>query len=399
MTREFFINADFDLSLRSGRDPSAQDARGRQAAELPIHLLLLGFGGDSVIVPEVPPEEFLTYLERVGLGRPAVSVQPSIRHHSRFSPFGWNREADRLNRSYREPAPHPPLEVVRRVNGRRFAAAIERECFDDDSLLGEFTTVEALESCLGARPSDEKGWILKAEHGNAGLGNRRLRSRRLTPEDREVTRRLLVEDDCVLLEPWRRRLLDLAAIFDVDETGEVRGFDLHRVVNTADGAFIGAVFEKKPPALERWRPIMRRASGEVAGRLADAGYFGPVCLDAFVWDDGGEHRLRPLVDLNARLHVSTSALRLWRSWGGDTVVYWRLFSTRKLRLPGRYEELEAALGADAFDPGTRCGVLLTSPLRLGERERPPGRFGVLLAGRSLFEVEAMDRRLRGRFER
>ena len=47
--REFFINADFDLSLRRGRDPTVVDARSRQAGEMSLHMLFLGIDGDTVL--------------------------------------------------------------------------------------------------------------------------------------------------------------------------------------------------------------------------------------------------------------------------------------------------------------------------------------------------------------
>jgi hypothetical protein len=110
-----------------------------------------------------------------------------------------------------------------------------------------------------------------------------------------------------------------------------------------------------------------------------------------------ERRLRPLADLNARLQMSAQILRLWHSWARDRVFYWRLFSSRKLRLPTDYGELERALGADAFDRRSRCGVLITSPFEIGgSRLR---RIGVLLSATNRSAVDELDRRLRGRFER
>ncbi|MFV2074030.1 MAG: hypothetical protein ACC742_15465, partial [Thermoanaerobaculales bacterium] len=236
--REFLINADFDLSLRassaicSRERVSGRASKAQQAEELPLHLLLLGLGGDSVIVPEAPPDGFLDYLERLGFERLHVSVSPAIRPSAQFVPFGWNAEAVRRNLSYDEPSPHPPLEVVRKVNGRRFSAAVERARSDDGSLLGEFDTLGALEACLAARPSGERGWIVKSEHGNSGLGNRRLRSRELSVVDRAAVERLLAWDNCVLLERWRRRVLDIAAVFDVDGGGLTAPPLCHEVVNT-----------------------------------------------------------------------------------------------------------------------------------------------------------------------
>ena len=69
------------------------------------------------------------------------------------------------------------------------------------------------------------------------------------------------------------------------------------------------------------------------------------------------------------------------------------------RLLDQKRDLPLALidGRDSFDPASRCGALLTSPLAIGGRR--PLRFGVLLAGRSRDEVEGLDRRLRKAFER
>jgi hypothetical protein len=393
--REYLINADFDLSLRPGRAPEAADGRGRQALEMPLHLLLLGVDGDSVLADEPPDEDFLAYLERAGLPRPSTVVLPRVTPDARLVPFGWNEEAVDLNRRYAAPACHPPLEVVRRVNGRRFAAMIERELFDVDEVLGVFEAPDEVEACVDSRPPEEE-WLVKSEHGNAGLGNRRLRSRTLGESDREVLRRLLSEDVCVLLERWRRRVVDISTVFKV-ENGSVEDLHVYEVVNTADGAYIGSFFEPSPEKIEVWRPTLVDVASKVARRLSDEGYFGPVCLDHFVWSDGAEHRLRPLADLNARLQVSAPLRRLWRAWGCDRVFYWRLFAARKLRLPSDYRELEKVLGSDAFDRDGRRGIVVTSPFEVAGRKSR--RLGVLLSGNSRAEVEEMDRKLRGRFEK
>jgi hypothetical protein len=392
--REYLVNADFDLSLRPGRALDTVDGRARQAVEMPHHLLLLGVDGDSVLVDGQPDEGFLAYLDRVGLPSPSATVLPAVTPEARFTPFGWNDEAAELNTAYARPTRHPPLEVVRRVNGRRFAGMIERELFDVDEVLGVFETLEEIESFVVSHPPAD-GLLVKSEHSNAGLGNRRLKSHNLEGSEREVIRRLLSEDVCVLVERWRQRVVDISSVFIVDR-GSVEDQELYEVVNTADGAYIGSFFGGSDERLDRWRPSLIDVVSKVAQKLADEGYFGPVCLDHFVWSDGHELHLRPLADLNARLQVSAPMLRLWRHWNRDRVFYWRLFATRKLRLPQDYRELEDALGDDAFDGRERRGIVVTSPFQVaGKRLR---RVGVLLVGDERADVEEMDRRLRERFE-
>jgi hypothetical protein len=395
--REYLINAGFDLSLRPRRHRSAVDGSTRLAAEMPYHLLLLGVGGDRVLVENQPDRDWLAYVERLGFGRPATRVRSGEPPDAEFVPFGWNDEAVEHNRHYLRPSVHPPLEVLRRVNGRRFAAQLEDEIFGVREVVGVFDSADELEAWLTSHRDDDTGWILKSEHGNAGLGNRRLRSCALDRPDREWLRRQLAEDAWMLVERWRRRVLDIAAAFTIDRDGGMDGLELYEVVNTADGAYIGSLFDRASESIEAWRCALMDLSSKVSTRLAENGYLGPVCLDAFVWLDEGERRLRPLADLNARLQVSAPMLRLWQSWGREQVLYWRLFATRKLRLPTDFRQIEAVLGDDAFDPSRRRGVLVTSPLAVAGR--PLRRVGVLLAGGSRAEVMAMDCRLRVRFER
>jgi hypothetical protein len=284
------------------------------------------------------------------------------------------------------------------VNGRRFSANLERELTDDSHIIGVFSVFEMLQAALADRPASEKGWMLKADHGNAGLGNRRLRSLYLSEADRELAQRLLAEDEYLLLERWRPRILDIAATFDLGPGGEVLRSELHEIVNTADGAFIGALFDHDSDTIRPWRREMHETVAFVAERLAAAGYFGPVCIDAFVWNEAGGQRLRPLVDLNARMHVSAPILRLWRQWEGDRVLFWRFFSSRKLTLPDSYAEFEHALGDDVFDADSRRGVFLTSPMRLRQESRRLARFGVAFSGTHRTEIEEMEHRFRTRFE-
>jgi hypothetical protein len=397
MQREYFVNADFDLSLRQARPPSPVGAMNRQAEELVFHQLLLGVGGDSVIV-SVPPEvSFLSYLEKRGIPHPETSVRPTLRRDSCFTPFGWNRQAADLSRRYVNPPAHPPLDVVRRVNGRRFAAIVEREISGGDGAGGVFTSVESIEEWVAGRSMPANGWIVKSEHGNSGLGNRRLPTPDFRDADRKVIRRLLAEDENVVVEPFRARVLDLSSVFEIDAHGRVQNLHVHEVVNTANGAFIGGFFELDAPKLAPWREDVVTAVDLVARRLSEAGYFGPVCLDSFVWDEDGRLQLRPVVDINARRHVSAAACALWNGWGRDRATLWRLFSSRKLRLPMDYDGFARALGTDAFEPDTRCGVLLTSPFEMAGRRLL--RTGVLFAGSSRGQVESLESRFREIFER
>ena len=399
MAHEHLLNAGFDLSLRPRWQPPVGETAQRRITDLAWHALFLAEPGDSVLVPEAAPEDFVQYLERSGIPLPTLTVEPAHRAENHLSVFGWNADAAERSQRYRTPIDHPNLDTVVRVNGRRYSARLEDELFGGDHTLTLIRSETELRHRLESLPDSPEGWLLKVEHGNAGLGNRRLRRRELTDGDLKVIRRFFDEDDTVMLERWRPRLRDLCATFVVSPNGEAARIGLHETVTTADGALIGALFEEDPEPLAEWRPPMAEAVMMVAGRLADAGYFGPVCIDAFVWDDDGRPQLRPLVDLNARREMSAGASSLWRRLGGRGAAYWRFFTRRKLRLPDSYPDLEKTLGDDAYDAAHGTGVFVAAPLWLGPERRPPTKAAMLLLGNDRDEVFALDHRIRERFEK
>jgi hypothetical protein len=396
---EHLLNAEFDLSLRPRwRRPGGESAR-RRITDLQWHALFLAECGDSVVVPEPAPEDFVGYLERNGIELPVLTVDPDCRTDRILSPLGWNTAAGERNRRHDRRAEHPHLDAVRRANGRTFSAGLETELFGDDHTIATISSEAELRAVLEGLPDMGEGLVLKAEHGNAGLGNRRLQERELSEGDATVVRRFFDEDLRAVLEWWRPRILDLCSTFTVLPGGGMAGFRLHEVVNTADGAFIGALFHEDATRLERWRPALVEAATTIARSVARVGYIGPACTDAFVWDDNGEPRLRPLVDLNARREMSAGASSLWRRLGGEGTAYWRFYTRRKIVLPDSYDELDCALGGDAYDPSRRRGVLVTAPLWLGNQRRSAAKAAVFFLGDDPDDARALDARFRRRFER
>jgi len=403
VAREHWLNADFDLSLRP-RWPglAAQPSLARRIRELEVHALPLARPGDSVRLHEHPGSELLELLESVGLLAPTLTFAPALRPGAELSPFGWNDEADRLARGLGQVSDHPRPDVVRRVNGRSFAASLEAELGEPARAAAACRSVDELAAALARAPHRGQGWVAKAEHGNAALGNRRLRTRRLGDADRRWAESVLAEDDLVHLEAWLPRVADLTAVFEVLPSGAVRGVAVHEVVSTADGAFLGALFAPRPgPESAQWWAGMERAAEETARALAAAGYWGPACMDGVVWRDRGSLRLRALTDLNARGNVSAGGRALVQRLDPGAAALWRFYSVRKLH---RFDSLAALvhrIGRDALDPRRRRGALPTSPLWLeGEgRRRRPGKLAVLLLADSPEEALALDARVREKLER
>jgi hypothetical protein len=361
-----------------------------------VHGLLLGGAGDAVLTRAGIPAGFLRYLEGRGAALPRLLRHPGIDRKMSFRPFGWSGEAMELNRGQVDPAPHPSLDVLRQVNSRGFSAALERKHFDGEDAGREFFSSAELGKWLAKEREREGGWVVKADHGNSGVGNRRLRRRDLGPDDRRFIDSLLEEDDLVVVEPWRERVSDLCAVFTLERGGKMGPVRLHETVYTRDGALIGAAFGDGCGGA--WREPLERAAGIVAGELTGRGYFGPVCFDAFVHRRDGRELLRPLADLNCRRPMSDAIRRFWREMTPERVLFWRFFSARKLK-PGAVEAVVSS--ADHFDPEKKEGVLLTSPWEIELDHGPvraPRLTAAFVAGDRAGAL-AMETSFRERYER
>jgi hypothetical protein len=362
---------------------------------LTVQGLLLGGKEDGVLTRVGVPESFMEYLSRQEMDIPRICRYPDVDRGMHFSPFGWNREAMMLSSRQQHPVPHPEFEVVRQVNGRVFSATLERDLLSERDAGRVFSSFEELRLWIGKESPGADGWVVKADHSNAGLGNRRLvRAEPDRAEERFVTR-LFAEDDQVLVEPWRRRLLDLCAVFTLCEDGGMEGFRIHETINTSDGALIGVVFDG---AETRWRDSIEKAAEAVAGELSRNRYFGPVCFDAFVYLLDGAERLRALADLNCRRPMSDAVFRLWREEMADRVFLWRFFNTGRIDLEAVASMAESEAG---FCRRERRGVLFTSPWTIEHdgRTLPAPKVAIAFVGESRGQVQEMEASFRRRFEK
>jgi hypothetical protein len=392
-----YLNSDFDLSLRPRPRQLEQPKLVRQVCELSVQAVLGAAEADSVVVRAQVPAQFLEHLEGCGACVPTLLLHPQVDPAKRLRPFGWNAEAAALNGRHRQPVDHPDLAVVRRVNSRSFALALEKRIGTGHPAGAVVDRREDLEAFLSRSPAPG-GWVIKAEHGNSGLANRRLAGSRLSAADLRFVEDRLAEDDHLLVEPWLPREQDWCVVFDVPFDPDT--MRVHETVCTADGALIGALFEPGAGAATPWLDELGTMAERVAARLDAESYFGPVCVDAFTWRDGGRSSLRAFVDLNCRLSMSDAAYRLWRRIAPERTFFYRFFNRRKIDLSADLSRALAALGDQRYDRDSRRGILLASPLRLGAAGQTwrPGKLAVVFIANGRDATFELERWFRERFE-
>jgi hypothetical protein len=201
-----------------------------------------------------------------------------------------------LTRAGAHPEPCPPVDVLRRVNSRAFAAAL------GPTLPGAVfvTDLGLAMTTLRRRPPIGDAWRVKHAFGMAGRNQRVLSPSSMGPRPAFVSSGLA------------RGGLQIEPNVAIEEEYAVHAFlprggpaIVGAVVGQrcdAHGAWLGAApLASRPLAIADARERLEAECRRVADALSAAGYFGPFGVDAYSYrGDGGVLRLQPRSEINAR---------------------------------------------------------------------------------------------------
>lgn len=212
-----------------------------------------------------------------------------------------------------EPEECPSLEVLREVNGRRFAAALEARGLpgsdrDEAELPGAvfLETTGDLEDWLRGPGERSRLWVAKSAYGFAGRGQRRFTRGQLDEAGRTWLRKRLGEGDGLQVEPWVERVLDCSLHGWLPRCGPPH-LGPPRGQRVDDAGRWLASYDLQPGVLAGHELELLGARAEqLAGALREAGYWGPFGFDAFRWrDPSGCLRMRTLSDIHGRYSMGS----------------------------------------------------------------------------------------------
>lgn len=277
----FNLDADIELAMGKGYSPShavlaAMTApRARLAAEL-------ARPGDGVVVEDASGARIEGANDTRGR-----AFCPTPRAIALFRRLGV------------EPEPHPPVEVLRRVNGRAFSAALGQ------TLEGAVfaTSVEEARRVIASAPPIGAQWRVKRAFGMAGRGQRPIAPGALGDADAAYLRASIERDGGIQIEPEVELVRELGLHGVRDATGELR---VGRLVEQRCDA-TGQWLESRPATDVIAERRLREELERVASALAGAGYFGPFGIDAFEYRVDTELRFNPRSEINARYSMGFAA--------------------------------------------------------------------------------------------
>ena len=279
----FNLDAELELARESGRYQTRLPV-ARALAPMLERAQALMAPGDTSLDPLAPPR-------RAPAGvMAAVTASGERRLGCAWCPTPSALE--RLSRAGAELEPCPSVELLRRVNHRRFAIEL-----GGGAPGARFVSDESALAAALAEPWET--WLFKRAHSFAGRGQRRIIG---TPSKDD--RRWLADSlrlGGFVAEPWLELVLEvgLHGLIEpsgcfalgrpcVQETNEYRAWVSTRL------AHAGELSSEQVSRLEQ------RAK-QVATALIAAGYFGPFGIDAYLFRTrSGAIELNPLSELNAR---------------------------------------------------------------------------------------------------
>lgn len=209
----------------------------------------------------------------------------------------------------------PPLEVIRRVNHRAFAAelglGLEGSVF--------VASMRDFDECMRAKPP-VGGWLLKRPFGFSGRGQKHLCAAPSGSDRRWVEASMCGYGRGLVVEPFVAIEREFALHAWLARDGAVQVGEPTVLRTDACGAWIEN--ERTSTLRESEFESLHRALDHVARSLAEAGYSGPFSIDAFRYrDEYGTECFCALSELNARYSMgffvgfAGHALR-WARWLG-----------------------------------------------------------------------------------
>jgi uncharacterized ferritin-like protein (DUF455 family) len=369
----YWFNANCEAQVVAGR---AGDRPPKLAQQLEEDLralpMLYCAQDDVVLVQERPSVPFLRRLRALGFGVPEFVEYGSggsgktplaKRKIHGLRPWGWSPESAAFLRPLAEDLAlgedlrwAPPWAVLysKAWSATQLGEFLELQGADwlcGCEILGRgCRTVEGVIDALAEYAGRGHGeLVIKAAVASSGRGQIHPRDGVLREGQRGWLENMLKEQGEVVVEPWLDKVMDLSLHFDVGAQGEVRVAGWTRFFTDARGQYRGSFIGQMVAGLDaevkkflyvggQDPKLLHRLGEELAtflGRaLSEAGYVGPVGVDALVYRDGDILRFKPVVELNPRQTMGRVALALKQRVNAARTALWLVVSRREAEAAG-----------------------------------------------------------------
>ncbi|WP_459555684.1 hypothetical protein [Lacunimicrobium album] len=230
------------------------------------------------------------------------------------TPWGWTTSMIELSKKNRWTMNAPSIDVVKRVNSRRYAFELETSTTlqpEPSLLAGSMDDVMSFLNQSAASP-----WLIKGEFGMSGRERIRVEGPLLNASQLGWLKREFSAGRAVVIEPMLDRLDEVSVHYDVEPDGVARRVGIVALMSDERGQFAKAIVgtdEDQRVRFAEWETVLSHTD-HAARDASRIGYLGPLGIDAMRYRKlDGAMAFRPLQDINARWTMGRLALEAARN--------------------------------------------------------------------------------------
>lgn len=272
--------------------------------------------GDVIVLPDVAAaNEVAANIREVAKGVEVVSGdQLPVGPEWIATPWGWTTTVLELSKKNRWTMNAPSINVVTRVNSRRYAFELEATTTlrPEPSLLAG--SMDDVTSFLNQSAASE--WLIKGEFGMSGRERIRVEGPLLNASQLGWLRREFSAGRAAVIEPMLDRLEEVSVHYDVEPDGVAHRVGIVALMSDERGQFARAIvgtLEDQQVRYAEWETVLSHTD-HAARDASRTGYLGPLGIDVMRYRKrDGVMAFRPLQDINARWTMGRLALEVARN--------------------------------------------------------------------------------------
>ncbi len=327
-----WFNPNEEMAMAANK-PNFTAKKHHRMLETDLSLLPLAWArrDDVVLTESMPSREHLINLRDWGFPLPEfIQIEKDKdlleRKIGGLKPWAWGPQASKMMTRYAECIPRvsklkwrEPVaaELFSKQSGLKLAEMLDEEigtwCLNEEDVLSSVREI-----------SNNGGDVLmKSALSSSGRGHHRVEQGELSKNDLGWVRNTLNEQGGIVVEPWLDRVLDFSAQYEVRED-EVKFMGMTRVINDTAGRYLGTLVHTKwasglDEMLSKFlfndmkvMQLYRQEMPKLIRGMVDSGYLGNIGIDAMVYLDNGQYKLRKVVEVNPRMTMGRVASELLR---------------------------------------------------------------------------------------
>jgi hypothetical protein len=288
---------------------------------------------DAVLVTERPSQVYFKHLKTYGIERLPALVsfeEPAYADWSEVRSWGASHMVQEWARSKNLSYFMPDFELVKRINSKVWN-------FSHVPVLPGARLIRAPQDIQEAVSDSEQLWVAKTDQGFSGMGHHIFASHEIEGALR-FCQKEWSQGHALILEPWVKRLLDFSSQWHIDRLGKVELIGVTKLLNTDKGVYLGTVVGSLSELFGADLVFVREHLSVAESHLkhiVEAGYFGDLGMDAMLFESAktGKTVLHPIVEVNARMTMSSALLRFHLRYGKSRRNTF-LFQTQKNQTAG-----------------------------------------------------------------